>query len=329
MSGKGRVTRKWLYAAWGGAAIIVAAYYGLWRYAAGEMETAVNDWVADQRADGLTVEHGRIKRDGFPFFLRVHIDDPHITSPGIGAWRAERLSLDALPYDLNRLIFSPSGEQWITSEESGEWRFEAEDFRTSIANDKTREWVFSTTIKNAKALGPYGEEAKISSLIFDLAPAADATTTLTLALAASGFTGTTKQREVTVDEFNTALSLTQTHMLSSSQAARDWRGAGGTLQIHGLNAVANEAILSAYGSIRLDNESRPEGSLTATLEKPAGLAKILSASGALGKEESDAAMAGLALAAMAQGGRIEAPIRLQNGAATVAGVKIADLAPID
>lgn len=329
MSDERHNPRKWLYAVWVGAAIIVAAYYGLWRYAAGEMETAVNDWVADQRAAGLTVEHGRIRRDGFPFFLRVHIDAPHIASPSVGAWRAERLTLDALPYDLNRLIFSPSGEQWVSSEESGDWRFEADDLRASIANDKARDWVFSTTVKDAAARGPRGEDAKIASLIFDLAPAADTATTMTLTLAASGFVARDDQHEISVDELNTALSLTQTHMLEGSHAAQNWRGAGGALHLHGLNVVVNDARMSASGSIGLDDENRPEGALTTTLEKPAGLAAALAASGTLSDEEANAAMAGLALAAMAQGGRIEAPITLHAGAATVAGVKIADLAPVD
>ncbi len=328
MSDKRRAPRKWLYAAWAGATLIVAAYYGLWRYAAGEMEIAVNDWVADQRAAGLTVEHGRIKREGFPFFLRVHIDAPHIAAHGAGAWRAERLSLDALPYDLNRLIFSPSGEQWITSEESGEWRFEAKDFRASIANDKTREWVFSTTVKEATAFGPAGEKAEIASLIFDLAPAPEAKTTLTLVLAAAGFALRTDNQSLAVDEFNTALSLTQTHLLSGPEAAQAWRRAGGVMQLHGLNAVANEARLSVSGSVGLDEQSRPQGALTTSLEKPAGLAEMLAASGALNEEEADAAMAGLALAAMAQGGRIETPITLHEGVASVSGVKIADLAPL-
>ena len=324
-----RTPRKWLYAAWAGAAVIVAAYYGLWRYAAGEMETAVNDWVADQRAAGLTVEHGRIKREGFPFFLRVHIDAPHIASRGTGAWRAERLTLDALPYDLNRLIFSPSGEQWAALEGTGEWRFEAADFRASIANDKARDWVFAMTVKEANAYGPHGEEAEIASLIFDLAPAPDAPTTMTLTLAAAGFAIHEGGSAVSIDELNTALSLTQTHMLSDAYPAQNWRGAGGALHLHGLTAVANEARLSASGSIGLDEESRPEGALTTTLEKPAGLAEMLAASGALGEEEAKAAIAGLALAAMAQGGRIEAPVMLHDGVATVAGVKIADLKPLD
>ncbi len=325
MSDKSRMARKWLYAVWGAGAIIFAGYYALWRYAAGEMETAVTEWMTEQRENGLQVEHGAIRRDGFPFFLRVHIDAPHIASEDVGAWRAERLTLDALPYDLNRLIFSPSGEQTVVTEQSGLWRFEAEDLRASIANDESRGWVFAVTMKDASSNGPLGQVAKIDSLIFDIAPDEETPTTLTLALAGAGYAFRDADRSIDVDKVNVALSLTQTHMLSGADAVDNWRHAGGALTIHGMNAAIDQSALSVFGTIGLDNENLPAGELTASLEKPAGLAGALAASGALSAEEADAATAGLAFAAMSQGGRIEAPIILHAGAATIAGVKIADL----
>lgn len=328
MSDKTRTMRRWLIGTWVAAAIIMAGYYALWRYAAGAMETAVTDWVDDQRAAGLIVEHGEINRDGFPFFLRVNIETPHIKSPDVYAWRAELLSLDALPYDLNRLIFSPSGAQQFAADALGEWQYSGDDIRASIANDKTRGWVFSMNIQSVIATNADGAQARLAQLVYDLAPAADAPTTLTLNLIGTGYSFRDAQREIAVESVETSLSVSQTGFLAGSDPATHWRRAGGAVEIHGINAVINDARLSASGIIGLDTENRPEGALTTTIERPAGLAAALAASGALDPEEAEATIAGLTLAAMAQGGRIETPIKLHAGAATVAGVKVAELPAI-
>ena len=328
MSDKTRKMRRWLIGVWIAAAVIMAGYYALWRYAAGVMETSVADWVEDQRAAGLVVDHGPIARDGFPFFLRVNIDAPQIESPDAFTWTAERLSIDALPYDLNRLIFSPSGKQRFAANALGDWAYSAESIRTSIANDKNRGWVFSMNVDNAIASGADGEESRIETLIYDLAPAAGTPTTLTLNLIAAGYAHRDGQREVRIDRLETSLAVSQTDFLTSPDPATHWRNADGALTVHGLNAVVDEAQLSISGSISLDAENRPEGALTTIITKPAGLAGALAASGALSREDADAAIAGLTLAAMAQGGRVEAPIELHAGAATIAGVKVADLPTI-
>lgn len=328
MSDKTRLMRRWLIGVWIAAAVIMAGYYAMWCYAAGVMETSVNEWVDEQRAAGLTIDHGAIQRDGFPFFLRVHIDAPQITSPGAFAWQAERLSIDALPYDLNRLIFSPSGTQRITADALGDWSYSADSIRASIANDKKRGWVFSMNVDNASATGADGAAGGLESLIYDLAPSADAPTTLTLNLVAAGYSFRDAQRDIAIDQLETSVSLSQTDFLNGHDPATRWRDAGGALNIHGLNVLIDEAQLSVSGSVSLDRENRPEGVLTTIVTKPAGLAGALAGSGALSREEADAAIAGLTLAAMAQGGRIEAPIKLHAGAATIAGAKVADLPTI-
>ncbi|MEO1137587.1 MAG: DUF2125 domain-containing protein, partial [Pseudomonadota bacterium] len=99
-----KLRRRWLYLPFAIAGVIMAGYFLLWRAGAAEMKKAVAAWVEDQRAAGLVVSHGDLEAEGFPFFLRLHIADPDIAAPGVWRWRTERLTLDALPYDLNRLI---------------------------------------------------------------------------------------------------------------------------------------------------------------------------------------------------------------------------------
>lgn len=325
MAEQKRVSRKWLYAAWIGAALIVAIYYGVWRFAAGEMQKGVHKWVEDQRAAGLQVEHGSVRRDGFPFFLRVHVDTPKISSPDVFHWSADRLSLDALPYDLNRLILSPSGAQTFSSTEIGEWRYSADSIRASIANDEARGWAFAMNVEKGVASRSDGVSAKLGRLVYDLAPEVEDNSTLTLSLVSDDLAVSGADNEIAVSRFETALSLTQSPFLNSGAPLEDWRRQGGALKIHGMNAVINKAELSVAGEISLDADFRPAGVLNAILAKPAGLADILSASGALTREEADATAAGLGLAAMAQGGKIIAPIELTQGGAFIDGRKVAEL----
>jgi len=321
-----RLKRRWLYIPFAVAGIVVFAYYLLWSAGAREMKAAVDDWVAEQREAGLTVSHGAIKAGGFPFFLRVHILEPDIASPDSWRWRGEKLSLDALPYDLNKLIFSPVGDQVVALNRYGTWRATADDMRASIARDKLRGWVFSLNIADAKATREEdGAEASLGSLVFDLAPDTAASDTLTLTLAASAMQVKAAAESYDVAALQTVSSLSQTHLLNGVDAGAAWRAAGGALTVTGLFIEIEETQVSAAGVIRLDENQYPAGVMNTEIANPAGFARMLGKAGALSHNEAEAAAAGLSLMAFAGGGRIDAPIEMKNGRAEIAGVKIADL----
>lgn len=322
---RSRLSRRWLYIPFAIAAIIVIAYYALWRYAADEMKKAVAVWVEDQRAAGLIVSHCDVAAEGFPFFLRVHIRAPDIAAPGEWRWRGETLTLDALPYDLNRLIFSPAGEQ-IVSLENEEWIVAADDLRASIANDKTHDWIFSMNIENAFATpSDGGASLSLGSLIFDLAPRAGELTTLVLTLAAKDIAAEDAASSFRLDEFSTVAALSQTQSLYGPYALQQWRSAGGALQITGLNIASHDARVSVAGSVSLDDDGYPTGQFNTEIVNPAGISKFLQDAGVLSQDEAEQATANLTLMALAAGGKISAPIDLKNGAAHIAGVMIADL----
>ena len=324
-----RLRRRWLYLPFAIAAVIVFGYYLLWRAGADEIKKAVSIWVEEQRAAGMDVSYETIQTDGFPFFLRLHVDRPSIAAPGEWAWRAERLSLDALPYELNKIIFSPVGEQRIELADYGVWRAGAGDLRASIARDAEREWVFSANIGDMKARRESdGAEASISSLIFDLAPVPGETATLTLTLAGSGIAYETNPSGFMLDRIQTVTAITHTHLLQGEEPASQWRDGGGALIINGLIAELNAATLSISGDLTLDQAQYPAGRLSAEIANPAGLAETLGDAGVLEPNEAEAAAAGLMLMALAGGGKITAPVELKNGEAQISGVKIAELPQI-
>ncbi len=325
-----RASRRWLYIPFAIAGVILVGYYALWRAGAHELKKAVAVWVEDQRALGLEVFHGDIQTDGFPFFLRAHVATPTISSPNAWRWQGETLAIDTLPYELNRLIFSPGGEQLVSADGLGEWRGSADDLRLSIANDKERGWVLAMTVGQATGVRTDdGASYSLGALVLDLAPAPNDPTTLTVNLAASDMTLDIAGETYSAARLQTALALSKTHMLSGSAPAQSWRNADGELKIGHFFAEIEAAAITAAGDIRLDQDLYPEGALKAEIEKPAGLAMLLQKTGALTSKEAEAAAAGLSLMAITSGGKISAPIKLENGAAQIAGIKIADLSKVE
>ncbi|MEZ5894069.1 MAG: DUF2125 domain-containing protein [Parvularculaceae bacterium] len=318
-----RANRLWLYLPFAVAAVLLFAYYLLWRAAAEEMKHGVADWVAEQRAAGLSVSHGAIKAEGFPFFLRVHVDAPDIEAQDAWAWRTERLTLDALPYDFNRLIFSVRSEQELSLAAYGAWRVRADDFRASVARDKLRGWKFAMTIAGAHgARAADGAKARAGSFVFDLAPDAADRSTLTLTLAASALALNNGEKELALDGLRTVMSATQAQALGDAGL---WRAMGGALVISGLEAEAGASKLSVSGEISLDGEGYPAGGLTSVIAAPGPFITALGEAGVLNKEDAETTSAALTLAAIAGGGKIIAPLELKDGEARIANVTLARL----
>ena len=320
MAHDARLNRRWLYIPFAVAALVFAGYALLWRAGAAEMKKAIAVWAQDQRAIGVDVSYDSLKADGFPFFLRVHVEDPEISTADGLRWRTDRLTLDALPYDLTRLIFSVRCEQRVSLADNSDWRVNAEGFKFSIANDKSRDWIFSMNVENARATRETGQAAaSLSHLVFDLSPSAADETTLVLSLAAADFEAKVSDKSARLDRVQTLLAVTQVQALGDAEM---WRQAGGEIKINGLNAGRDEAKLSVNGSLSLDNAHHLKGALNTEVIAPAPFAEALSQLGVMSEQEAQSAAAALTLAAIAGGGKISAPLEFSNGAAHLSGVKI-------
>jgi hypothetical protein len=321
-----RASRRWLYIPFAVAAVVFAGYALLWRAGAAEMKSSVYDWILAQRSAGLEISHGEIRSVGFPFFLRLRIDAPSIAAPDQWRWRAERLFLDALPYDLRRLILSPEGEQFLWAKGQDEWRVNAADIRASIADDAERGWAFAMSVDKASARRARDGAAIVGErLVLDLAPDVAEPTTITLSLAANAIESVNNDQRIGPADLNAALSLSHAQWLSAADGGAAWRDAGGALRIDGLFGEFEDARLSVSGAVALDGAGYPAGTLKAQITNPAVLARLLGKAGALEPQEAEAAAAGLALMALGGGGQIAAPIELKDGFAKIGGVKLADL----
>lgn len=306
------------------AALLVAAYGFFWMRGAETMRGLVEDWAEDQRENGLVVSYNAISTAGFPFFLRAHVNAVEIADPGRWRWRAESLDIDALPYALDRLIFSPRGAQNFESPEIGAWRAAGDTIRASVAADSDRGWLFSLEVLNGAARSETGA-ARISAsqFLLDAAPNATDPATIEASLRADAVAFEDGSRAVSLSRVGAALGFSQT-------APGD--GAGkptGALRVRRLGIETGKTRISAAGVLHLDAEGYPAGAIDAEIENPAGLAELLGGAGVLEQAEADAVGTGLALAALPTGGKLAAPIVFRDGEASIARFKLADLPKVE
>lgn len=323
-----QLRRRWLYVTYAVAGIVLIAYFFLWQAGAGEMKKAIAAWAGDQREMGIDVQYDALKSDGFPFFLRVHVEAPRIkTQDKKYSWYTERLSLDALPYDLNKLIFSTRTEQFVHVDGHGDWAVHAEDFRFSIANDKAHEWKFAATIGNLYAHRKADEtHVNLGSLLLDLSPEAGNLSTLILSLATTDLDREANNERIDLGNMQTVIALTKAEAIADPNL---WRHAGGQLIISGLNAEIQQSKLSIAGQLSLDDKNQPTGQLDTEIIAPAPIITTLGRLGLTSEKDAEQLAAALTLTAIAGGGKVAAPIILKDGTAQIAGAKIADLPRLD
>ena len=293
--------------------------------AADEMHRTIDAWVADQRAAGMEVEHGKIDIRGYPFFLRARASDVMMSDGVAWRWRAEVLDIDLTPTALNRLTFRPRGEQSFEGAGYGNWFFEVDDAAIHLANDEQREWTLDADF----TAGRFNNEAddvslKIGAIKFSLGPNAADLNQLDATLLLEVLNARINDEEIDAPLLDAALSLTATHALSS-EAHEIWRQAGGALLINKVLLEIEGAEGDFSGQVSIDESGYPAGVINTSIKKPAGLARALGKAGVMQKDQAQMAEAGLAMASIAQGGKIAAPIILQNGKASITGVTLGDL----
>lgn len=80
--------------------LLIIGWIGWWMFAAGVQKSALEDWMAAQRADGWQAETSSIDVAGFPNRLDATLSDIALANPTEGwAWSAERLAIRQVIYD--------------------------------------------------------------------------------------------------------------------------------------------------------------------------------------------------------------------------------------
>lgn len=95
---------------------LALAWAGYWLIGARALETATQDWFADQTAQGRLASHGSLVVHGFPSRFDLTIQTPKLADPATGlGWQAPFIQLLSLSYKPWHIIAAlPETQQFFT-----------------------------------------------------------------------------------------------------------------------------------------------------------------------------------------------------------------------
>ena len=107
----------------GGVAIAVAGYTAFWFVAAGEIENRIDDWVEQQRAQGVAVETENTDISGYPLRFSVLFDNPRVQNDSAGwTWEARDFRAEMRPWNFSKVAVVPGRYNAMRYFDGTEWR---------------------------------------------------------------------------------------------------------------------------------------------------------------------------------------------------------------
>lgn len=266
-------------------AVLAVLWSGFWFWSAQRLESEVEAWIARQESEGRVVETSSRTVSGFPFHLRLHAEGPRITDADGARWEAPTLTGEAAVWAPQRLFFSFPGTQRLhPPPESGMPRIElatAEGRAEVYLGRDGRVTGLRARLEGLALVGLFGGSVAAEAVRLDYgslaagqgAGADDAQPfharleRLDLPSASDPPLG----RQV--DLFETSGILNEPMPSGAPEhALRQWREAGGTLDLNELRLVWGPLDLSGEATLALDSRMRPEGAGTARVS---GLEKTI------------------------------------------------------
>ena len=97
--------------------LLMGAYSGWWMFLASGLRDSTQTWIAERRAHGHEAAYGDLEVGGFPFALRLRLNDAsYILNPDgeSWAWRGGDMAVTLRPWDPGHLKFSLGGVHRFT-----------------------------------------------------------------------------------------------------------------------------------------------------------------------------------------------------------------------
>lgn len=94
-------------------ASIIIVYVVWWFALALSLNATADDWIAARTTEGWTIQTTRREIDGFPFLLRLSVDEPRLVRPDGLTWSADKMTLHSLPLPGQMVVVRSSGAQSI------------------------------------------------------------------------------------------------------------------------------------------------------------------------------------------------------------------------
>lgn len=266
------------------AAVVFSSivYAVFWFVVAAQIRDGATEWVAARRAEGLVVGHSGFRVGGFPFLLRLTVEEPRLAAPGdrpSWAWEGQRAIVEIRPWNPQRVAIRLSGGHRLTIPAPGgpaTYRGAAEGITAHLTLADGRPTAGGLRVTGLVLDGESGR-GRIAVDGIDIEarsnPAVDAdnrTATFEARLEVEGLRvpdGFALPLGPRIDKLvveATVMGRVGTGPWPDSLAA--WRDSGGTLEVSRLHVVYGPLDLRANGTLALDGGMQPIGAFTAKVE---------------------------------------------------------------
>ncbi|HEX3882317.1 MAG TPA: DUF2125 domain-containing protein [Stellaceae bacterium] len=313
------------------AAIIVivgvGAYSWFWWVAAGKLKDGAAGWAEAARAQGIDASWQGLRVAGYPFRFRAELTGARLAGavPGLtGELTAPFLTATIATTDLHAAtLTAPEG---LTLVGAGFGSLKAESGVGTVAagaQGGAAIWLQLDAVTASATAIPDGHAAaKTAQLWVDLPPTParthdDRTIGVALDLTGLSVPHAPQALGATIDDAAVGATLMGPVALGASrQAAAAWRDGGGTLELNHLHLGWGGLDLDAKGTLALDRDLQPEGTVSGSLGGYDQLLGALVAGGLV--KGSDASRMRLVLGLLARPGpdgkpRLAAALSLQDG----------------
>jgi hypothetical protein len=320
--------------------VTFSTYGALWLWEAQRTQRAVLDWITAHRAAGMTILAGPPTVGGFPFRIRIRLDQVSIT--GIAELPGASVSVPLLtgsirPWALGHwTIQAPNGIGVGMSDETialhATYGAANLAFGSAAPNDGTLVDLHLTGIEGHVPDGPVSAAVADLSVALPSRPPSDRTlpsVSMTLSLADASLPKPVGPLGATISTARLQGSIMGVIPPGSPSAAlAQWRDAGGTIELNSAAVTWGPLDGTAEGTLALDGDMQPIAALTATIRGYDAILDALAGAGQL--KPNEAAFARMGLSIIAQRGpsgksELKAPIRVQNGQVNLGPARIAKL----
>jgi hypothetical protein len=313
---------------------VAAAYCVYWFMVAAGLSGGLEPWAAARRAEGFAVAWDKAAVSGFPFAFRLTFTGASFgrEQPTLYIAKAPLLVLSAMPWNLHTWhAEAPQGGSLATNGAA----LDAQHVEGSVTGHRGAPAsldVTATVLAGRDLIAGVGAaDAEIHLALPASAPADhhDTAADLSVDVTRLSLPATLPPFGKVVDDVSLAATLKGRLAAGApSQSLAAWRDDGGTLELTEATLHWGQLKVDATGTLALDGDLQPIGSLTATIE---GQNEIVDAAVSAGSLRArDAGLAKIVLGVLARPGpdgrpELKAPIRIQDGHLSIGPAKIAAL----
>ncbi|MEM6413783.1 MAG: DUF2125 domain-containing protein [Pseudomonadota bacterium] len=330
MTQKNKANRLFLYGPLIFGVLLFVGWWGLWRTATQTILETVQGIIVEQEALGTKLSFDDFKAQGFPFLWRGTFSNFRAEKDGLH-YHSDEIFIDALPYDLDRVIFSSRQTQTLKVG-NDIIKLNAEKARASIEGDPEVAWLGKIESPQSNILlEKTNTSISTGAFLLNVKPeprsndggdtvtdenseaVREAPMNIATSFTISNIAVSYADNAFNIDDVEAVFSLKD--ILERERTK---------LVITGAGAAIGEARVLISGDLGTDFDGYLTGNLDTQIENPSALVAALAQAGVLNEQQAKTFTGVATFAAQKSGGTLSAPVILQNGKVKVMGFVVAD-----